>query len=127
VGVTYDAGALIAAERDDRRLWARHGALLAARQVPTVPAPVLAQVWRGGGARQAHLSRLLAGCDVEALDDEAARRTGALAGVADASDVVDAFVVEGALRRRDVVVTSDRHDLEAIASALGRRLELEDA
>lgn len=32
------------------------------RQVPTVPAPVVAQAWRGGG-RQARLSRRLLGCD----------------------------------------------------------------
>ena len=67
MGVTYDTGALIAADRGERRLWARHRALLARREVPTVPAPVVAQSWRGGG-RQALLARLLAGCDVEALD-----------------------------------------------------------
>jgi hypothetical protein len=48
VGVTYDAGALVAADRGERRQWARHRALLARRDVPVVPAPVLAQCWRGG-------------------------------------------------------------------------------
>jgi predicted nucleic acid-binding protein len=125
VGVTYDTGALLKAEIDERRVWARHRELLAARQVPSVPAPVVAQAWRGG-ARQARLARFLSGCDVETLDDGAARRTGALLGAAGASDIVDAFVVEGALRRRDVVVTSDRPDIEMLADALGRRLEIED-
>jgi predicted nucleic acid-binding protein len=125
VGVTYDTGALLKAEIDDRRVWARHRELLAARHVPTVPAPVVAQAWRGG-ARQARLDRFLSGCDVETLDDGAARRTGALLGAAEAADIVDAFVVEGALRRRDVVVTSDRADIEMLADALGRRLEIED-
>jgi hypothetical protein len=46
-GVIYDSGALIAAERSERRMWARHRALLLRRVVPTVPAPVIAQCWRG--------------------------------------------------------------------------------
>jgi hypothetical protein len=49
MGVTYDTGALIAADRGERRMWARHRALLTLREVPTVPAPVVAQSWRGGG------------------------------------------------------------------------------
>src|SRR5215468_12296892 len=107
MGVTYDAGALIAADRAERRIWARHRALLARREVPTAPAPVVAQSWRGGG-RQALLARLLAGCDVEALDDDQARAVGSLAARAATTDIVDACVVEGALRRRDLVVSSDR-------------------
>ena len=126
MGVTYDIGALLKAEVDDRRIWVRHRELLAARQVPTVPAPVVAQAWRGG-ARQARLARLLSGCDVEPLDDAAARRTGALLSAAGTADIIDAFVVEGALRRRDVVVTSDRSDIEMLADALGRRVEIEEA
>ena len=78
MGVTYDTGALIAADRGQRRMWARHRALLAIREVPTVPAPVLAQSWRGG-SRQALLSQLLAGSDVEPLDDGQARSVGSLA------------------------------------------------
>jgi hypothetical protein len=124
MGVTYDTGALIAADRGERRLWARHRALLARRLVPTVPAPVVAQSWHGGG-QQALLSRLLTGCDVEALDDDRARATGSLAARAGTSDVVDACVVEGVLRRRDLVVSSDEDDLRAIAAAVGRRLEIE--
>ena len=56
-GVTYDTGALIAAERNDRRMWALHAGLLAEEVVPVVPVPVLAEAWRGG-ARQASLVRL---------------------------------------------------------------------
>ena len=105
-------------------MWARHRALLEHRQVPTVPAPVLAQGWHGG-ARQALLSKLLAGCQVEALDEPQARAVGALATRADTTDVVDAAVVEGPLRRGDVVLSSDPDDLQAIAAADGRRLEVE--
>jgi hypothetical protein len=124
MGVTYDSGALIATERRERRMWARHRAFLAIRMVPTVPAGVVAQTWRGGG-RQAMLSRLLVGCHVEALDGDRARRVGPLAAKASTTDIVDASVVEGALRRVDLVISSDREDLEAIATAAGRSLEVE--
>jgi hypothetical protein len=124
MGVTYDTGALIAGDRGERRMWARHRALLAIREVPTVPAPVLAQSWRGG-SRQTLLSRLLAGCDVEALDDGQARSVGSLAARAATGDIVDACVVEGALRRRDLVVSSDEDDLQAIAAAVSRHLEVD--
>jgi hypothetical protein len=124
MGITYDTGALIAADRAERRIWARHRALLAVREVPTVPAPVVAQSWRGGG-RQALLARLLVGCDVEALDDGQARAVGSLAGRAATTDIVDVCVVEGAIRRHDLVVTSDPDDLQAIAAAVNRRLEID--
>lgn len=124
MAVTYDTGALIAADRGERRLWARHRALLQQREVPTVPAPVLAQGWRGG-SRQAMLAKLLAGCNVEALDGRQARDVGALAASAAATDIVDATVVEGALRRHDVVISSDAVHLHSIAHAAGRQLEVE--
>lgn len=123
-GVTYDSGALIAAERGERPMWARHRALLLRRVVPTVPAAVVAQCWRGT-PRQAQLARLLAGCEVEALDDARARATGALAGRARTADIVDASVVEGALRRGDLVVSSDDGDLAAIAAAVSRRIDID--
>jgi hypothetical protein len=123
MGITYDTGALIAADRAERRMWARHRALLALREVPTVPAPVVAQAWRGG--RQALLARLLSGCGVEALDDGQARSVGSLAARAATIDIVDVCVVEGAIRRRDLVVSSDPDDLRAIAAAAGRRLEID--
>jgi predicted nucleic acid-binding protein len=120
MGVTYDTGALVAADHGQRRQWARHRALLAYREVPVV----LAQAWRGG-ARQALLARLLAGCDIEALDDTQARATGTLAARAATTDIVDACVTEGALRRHDLVITSDPGDLRAIAAAASQHLELD--
>ncbi len=124
MAVTYDTGALIAADRGERRMWARHRALLEQREVPTAPAPVVAQGWRGG-PRQALLAKLLVGCNVEALDNGRARLVGVLAARAGARDVVDAAVVEGALRRHDVVISSDPEDLRSIAGAVGHRLEVE--
>lgn len=124
MGITYDTGALVAAERNDRRMWALHAGFLAEEVVPTVPAPVLAEVWRGG-ARQASLSRLLALCDAEAMSVDQARAVGVLAGKAGHDDIVDLTVVEGALRRGDAVVTSDPGHIHAIADAVRRKLRIE--
>jgi len=44
-----DAGALIAADRGDRTFWLRWAAARAQGRHPTVPASVVAQVWRGAG------------------------------------------------------------------------------
>jgi len=123
-GVTYDSGALIAAECSERRIWARHRALLLRRIVPTIPAPVVAQCWRGT-PRQAQLARLLAGCEIESLDGARARATGTLAGRARTADIVDATVVEGALRRGDLIISSDEDDLAAIAAAVSRRVGID--
>jgi hypothetical protein len=123
-GVTYDTGALLAAERSDRRMWALHAGFLAEEVVPTVPAPVLAQAWRDG-AKQASLSRLLALCEVEAMSEAQARAVGCLAGQSRHDDVVDLTVVEGALRRQDAIVTSDPRDLRRIVAAADGDILLE--
>lgn len=123
-GVTYDTGALVAADRNDRQMWALHAGYLLENVTPTVPAPVLAQAWRGG-ARQASLSRLLRLCNVEGLDEEQARDVGVLSGRAGHDDIVDVAVVEGALRRNDVIVTSDPKDISRIAASLRRKVRLE--
>ena len=122
MGLTYDAGALVAAERNDRRMWALHRRTLQRKERPTVPAAALAQVWRTG--RQANLARLLAGCRVEALDDVRARTAGAACGRAGTDDPIDASVVVGALGRGDAVLTSDPEDLRRVTQALGRRIAI---
>lgn len=123
-GLTYDTGALIAAERDHRLLWSLHRAALSRGIVPVVPAGVLAESWRGGP--QARLSMLLKGCNVEPLSEAQARGAGGLAAACGLDDTVDLAVVEGALRRDDAVVTSNRGDLEQAASAVGRPLVVHD-
>lgn len=123
-GVTYDSGALVAADRDDRRMWLLHRRTLERGMAPTVPAGVLGQAWRGGP--QPRLSRLLAGCLVEELSGLRARQAGTLLGAAGHSDVVDASVVFGALERGDVVFSGDRGDLEALAASAHRRLQVVD-
>ncbi len=124
MGTTYDTGALLAAERGDRRMRVLHARLLARNIIPTVPAPVLAEAWRGSRT-QVHLVRLLSTCTVEPLTDAQARRVGVLAGRARRSDIVDATVVEGAARRADAIVTSDPDDLRAIAQVASADLVIE--
>ena len=121
-GVTYDTGALLAAERSDRQLWAIHRRALERGVSPVVPAGVLGQAWRGGP--QAQLSRLLAGCTIEDLTEVRGRAAGAACGRAATDDVIDACVVVGAVARGDLVVTSDPDDLTKIAAELRRRLDL---
>lgn len=122
-GVVYDAGALIAAERNDRRMWAIHAAFLSAEVVPSVPTVVLAQAWRGG-PRQTALARMLRGCDVEALDEVGARSAGALLSWSGRSDVIDAVVAERASHRKHAVVTSDPADIRALGDAANERLRI---
>ena len=122
--IIYDAGALVAAERNVRSLWALHDATLRRDLTPIVPAGVLAQVWRGGP--QANLSRLLSGCRVTSLDESLARAAGTLCGQAGTSDVVDASVVVLAHAMRAPVVTGDAGDLNALASAAGWPITLHE-
>ena len=120
--VVYDAGALVAAERNDRRMWAEHRVRLELGLSVVVPAPVVAQVSRS--PRQVQLRRLLAGCEVVEFDEASAHAAGRLLASAKTNDVVDATVVELAMRRRATIVTGDMHDLSRLASAAGVRLRI---
>lgn len=119
MSITYDAGALIAVDRDDPRMFARHQQAVSSGIVPVVPAAVVWQVWRNG-SRQARLARFLKGCWVEPIDDDLAREAGMLLGRAGTDDGVDAVVVLSAQRRGGVVHTSDPDDLGRLAGCLGR-------
>jgi hypothetical protein len=117
-GFTYDTGVLIAAEQNERAVWAIHRRLLEQGVSPSVPTTVLAQAWRGGP--QALLSRLLAGCEVRSFTEDQARACGRLLARNASSDVVDANAVIVARQRGDVVLTSDPDDLSRLSIALGR-------
>jgi hypothetical protein len=106
-------------------MWALHAGFLTEEVTPVVPAAVLAEAWRGG-PRQAQLSRLLALCIIEELDESQAQAVGVLAGRAQHDDIVDVCVVEGALRRRDVVVTSNPSHIRQVADAAGVRVRIEE-
>lgn len=111
----YDAGALVAADRNDREIWAEHRVRLEAGIIPQVPAPVVAQVSRSG--RQAQLRRLLRGCDVVAFTEPDAHASGRLLMRSQSSDVVDAAVVVLAVADSAEIVTSDREDMECLLTA----------
>lgn len=123
-GFTYDAGALIAAEKGNRRMWKLHRDLVEQGAKPVVPAAVLAQVWRGGSGRQALVARMLGQCRFEPLGLRLAKRMGVACVLLGAPDVVDLSVVIGALDRRDTVVTTDPGDMLTMADVLGRKLEV---
>ena len=112
----YDAGVLIAAERNDREVWADHRARLELGILPMTTAPVVAQVSRSG--RQAQLRRFLRGCDVVAFTPAQAHPVGALLGAAGRTDVVDAHVVLVAGASEASVVSSDRDDLGPLSAKL---------
>jgi predicted nucleic acid-binding protein len=119
-GITYDAGALIAAERGLESVWLLHRRLLERGLRPTLPTVVLGQVWRGGP--QAQLSRFLRGCQIEPFTEQQARAAGEALAASDGCDLIDAAVVVTALARNEMVLSSDPGDLRRIASAIGREL-----
>ncbi len=123
-GVTYDTGALIAAHCNDRRMWSLHAGFLAEEVSPTVPTPVLAEAWRGGG-RQANLARFLALCSLEPMNEQQAKSVGVLAGKSDHQDIVDVTVVEGAIRRHDAIVTKNHTHISKIVDAVRAKINIE--
>ena len=112
----YDAGVLIAADRNDRDVWADHRARLERGIAPVTTAPIVAQVSRSD--RQAQLRRFLRGCDTVAFTPAQAHAVGALLGAADAADVVDAHLVLVAGELGASVLTSDKDDLSPLSSHL---------
>jgi hypothetical protein len=121
-GIVYDTGALLAAERRHRGLWALHEQSLASGVRPIIPVVVLAQAWRG--APHANLFRLLRGCQVTPDTADLGKVAGTICGHTGTSDVIDALVVVTALRLHALVVTSDPDDLQHLASSLHSKLAL---
>ncbi len=118
-GITFDAGGLIALDRNNRRVLA-----LVARATErgiriTIPATALAQVIRNP-ARQVRMSRLIRqpGTDLVALDAPDATAVGLLLARTATADIVDAHVVVCAQRAGQAVITSDAGDLSRIAPSL---------
>ena len=115
--VVYDAGVLVAADRNNRAVWADHRIRLEAGIIPLVPAPVIAQVSRSPA--QVQLRRLLRGCEIIPLTEQKAHAAGELMGRAATRDVVDAVVAQVAADRRADVVTGDRADIRRLLQAAG--------
>ena len=118
--VVYDAGVLVAADRNERRAWAEHKARLELGVIPLVPAPVVAQVSRS--AQQAQLRRFLTGCVVVPLGESEAHEAGRLLGMTRTPDVVDAVVVTIAVRQKAMILTSDADAIRRLVRASGREV-----
>lgn len=118
-----DSGALIALERNDRAMWRRFKGALLSGDVPATHGGVVGQAWRGHGPRQALLARALAGVEVRPLDDSLGRGAGELLARAGEVDVVDAALVLLA-EDGDQIITSDPNDIEPLAAASRRHVEL---
>lgn len=122
MSLILDTGALLALERNERQMWVRLKAALADREVPQTHAGVVGQAWRGG-PRQARLATALKGITIHSIDEPAGRLAGQLLGATQLDDVIDAAVALLA-HDGDDIITSDHDDLETLANALGRHVEL---
>jgi hypothetical protein len=120
VPYVYDAGALIAIDGNDRRMWAIHHLALEEGRRVIVPAVVVGQVWRDG-RRQVALGRFLRTCEIEPTLAEGSKAAGVLCGRAGTCDVVDAIVMVVALNRGAIILTSDPGDLAKLAVGSGAR------
>jgi predicted nucleic acid-binding protein len=94
-------------------------AALASGAELTVPAVVIAEVWRGG-PRSARVAHLLASCIVDEVGDSLARDAGEALGRARGSDTIDALVMASAAKRGDAVLTSDPDDLRRLKAQFPR-------
>ena len=118
----YDAGVLIAADRNDRQVWADHRARLEVGLVPVTTAPVVAQASRS--PRQVQLRRFLRGCNVVSFDAAQGHAVGALLAKSATTDIVDAHLAVLASRTGSVVITSVPDDLRALAAHLKPRITI---
>ena len=118
-----DSGALLALERSDRAMWRRLKLALIAEQVPLSHGGIVGQTWRGRGPRQALLAKALDGVEIRPLDRSLGHAAGELLALAGRSDVVDAALVLLA-GDGDQIVTSDPRDIEPLALAARRHVEL---
>ena len=112
----YDAGALIAIDGNDRRMWAIHHLAIEEGRRLLVPSIVVGQAWRDP-RRQVPLGRFLHSCEVIPVGLELAKAAGVLCGKAGTRDVVDATVVAVGLAYGAIVFTSDPDDIAALSAA----------
>jgi predicted nucleic acid-binding protein len=119
IGVTFDAGGLIAVDRGDRRVLVLLARATEVGAQVTVPATALAQAIRSP-ERQARLARMIRqpGTAVVPLDRVDATSVGRLLAASGTADIADAHVVICARRSSQQVVTSDPDDLRRLDSSL---------
>lgn len=118
-GLTFDAGALIALDRHDRRVVLLVAGAAERGQRLTIPATALAQAIRLP-ARQARLSRLMRqpGVHLVPLDGPGATAVGRLLAITRTDDIADAHVAICARRAGQPVVTTDPDDLRSLDPSL---------
>jgi len=118
-GIVFDAGGLIALERNDRRVFSILDTALEDGDRIIVPATALAQVIRNP-ARQVRLWRMVPfdKTEVIPLDGSQAQAVGALLARTRTSDITDAHVVICAQTAGYAIVTSDPLDLKRLDPAL---------
>ncbi len=119
-GLTLDAGALIAYERTDPDILEILRVAFHRGVTPTVPAVVLAEVWRGD-RKDARVAWLLKACTVEPLDEQRARSAGKLRRSTAGASAIDACVAVGVRERGDAIATSDPDDMRRL---LGSRFTI---
>jgi len=118
-GIVFDAGGLIALERNDRRVFSILDTALEDGDRIIVPATALAQVIRNP-ARQVRLWRMIQfdKTEVIPLDGSQAQAVGALLARSSTSDITDAHVVVCAQTAGYAVITSDPLDLKRLDPTL---------
>lgn len=119
-GITFDAGGLIALDRNDRRVLVLVARAAETGARVTIPATALAQAVRQP-QRQARLARLVRQptTDLVPLDRVDATNVGRLLSASATADIADAHVVICARRAGQQVVTSDPDDLTNLDPHIG--------
>jgi len=114
-GITLDTGALIAIGRRQREMVAILNMALKEDLPVTVPAPVLAQWWRGCRQVPGTPSRFVDDLVVQPMCGRIAREVGEALAETGETDIVDAMVMVTAAARDDLVYSSDPDDLPKYA------------
>ena len=120
-GLVYGVGALRAAARGDRMMWALHRAALTYGIVPIVPVVAIAEAFRTE-PRGDRIESLLAGAEVEVLEAEEARRVGDLAARSGTTDLVAVATTEVAARHNAAVINNRQAAVRTAAELLGHEL-----
>lgn len=113
-GVTFDAGGLIALDRDDRRVVVLLAQAAQRSARITVPATALAQAVRRPERQRLAPLILQPTTDVVALERVDATNVGRVLAQSGTSDIADAHVVGCARHHDQAVVTSDPEDLRVL-------------
>jgi predicted nucleic acid-binding protein len=108
-GLTFDTSVLIALEQRKAPALALLRACRLSRARITLPAPVVAEWWRG------HHRDLLEIGELEPLSTQLALRAGELLAKTRGATTIDALVVASAAQRGDMIVTGDLGDLRALS------------